>query len=435
MSLKVAISTLGCKVNQYESSCIVNDFLQAGFTAVSFEEEADVYIINTCTVTGRTDFKSRNQIRHALQKKEINPEVKIVVTGCYSQLNREKIAQMGDIDCIIDNNDKNAVLRALEESKMVFTDNALDFDDYCEQQTSAMLERVRAYIKIEDGCDYFCSYCTIPYARGKPRSRTAENVIKQINTLTEKGYREFIITGINLGLYGRDFKPQVKLSDLLTQIEKLEGVKKIRLSSIEPQLIDDDILHYIKQSEKLCPHFHIPMQNGSDEILKQMNRTYSSKDYADLIHSILKIKSDAAIGSDIIIGFPGETEAHFNATYDFVASLPLAYAHIFPYSKRKGTKADLMSQQIASDIVKQRTKKLSELMTTKKDEYITQLIANNTLLSGVLEKKSGNYWTALSDHYIRIYTKDKLATYGDIITKQAIKKKGAGIEVAGEDES
>jgi threonylcarbamoyladenosine tRNA methylthiotransferase MtaB len=416
---KVAAVTFGCKVNQYETACILDDFREAGYEVANFKDAADVYIINSCTVTNRTDYKSRNAIRKALARKEINPQAKVIVTGCYVQINYEKIKELGPIDLVIDNNKKNKIIDSLNRGEAQFS--KIEFEtDFAELSTSSMLDRSRAFIKVQDGCDFFCAYCAVPFGRGNPRSREPENVINQIKQLTQNGYKEFVLGGVNLGLYGREKQTDYHLHNLLRDLENINEVKILRLSSIEPQLFDDALLDFFKDSRKIAPHFHIPLQSGSDEILKKMNRRYTVDQFRNRIYAILKIIPDAAIGLDVITGLPGETELLFQETFDLLNDLPISYLHVFSYSRRPGTKAAGMSDQVKGDIIKKRSTILSELSNSKKKDYTEKLLTEKTLLTGIAEKQVKDYWTALSDHYIRIYTRN-----GSISEKSEIKARAS----------
>jgi len=436
---RVAVITFGCKVNQYESACILNDFQHKGYHVVPFSAEADIYIINTCTVTNRTDYKSRHAIRQALERKAVRPGTKVIVTGCYAQLNREHILSMGDIDLLVDNNHKGEIKSMLQGKESDFIENPESFNTFSEQQTDTLFTRSRAFIKIQDGCDYFCAYCTIPLARGKPRSRRPDNVFSQIDRLLTEGYQEFVLTGINLGLYGRDFRqdPQEQsraeeinnLASLLFRIENIEGVKLIRLSSLEPQLIDNQILDFIRKSKKLATHLHIPLQSGSDLILRNMNRPYSTGQFRELIEEIISIKPDIALGSDLIVGLPGESEELFQESFTFIEQLPLAYLHIFPYSRRPRTRAADMPGIPTAAITVKRCSITAGLMMEKRKGYREMLINRKAELSGILECERGNYWTALSDHYIRIYYKNRQGSKGDLIKGKASRELFDGIEV------
>lgn len=423
---KIASITFGCKVNQYETSCIVDDFTKVGYQACSFDEPADVYIINTCTVTNRTDYKSRNAIRKALNQKQIDPSVKVVVTGCYSQRKKEEIIALGDVDLIVDNNSKSKIFENLNSGNQIFRD-ITDQHDFDETSTTEMLDKTRAFIKIQDGCDYYCAYCVIPFARGHSRSRKKNNILYQIQKLIDNGYKEFVLGGINLGLYG--IESGYSLAKLLYEIEKIEGVELIRLSSIEPQLFTDELLEYFVESKKMCHHFHIPLQVGCDELLSKMGRRYSTEQFRNVITKLREIFPDVAIGIDVIAGLPGETEKLFQETYNFLSNLDFTYLHVFSYSKRSGTRAEKMKDHVNGKIIKQRSNELISISKNKLAEYTEFIIRNNIELKGVIEQKSRGYWTALSDHYVRIFLKSDKDLEKKCLHLNPISKKYDGIEV------
>jgi len=423
---KIAALTFGCKVNQYETSCILDEFVQHGYEIVDFNADADVYIINSCTVTNRTDYKSRSALRKALKKKELNSEVKVVITGCYSQRNKDEILKIGPVDLIADNNNKSAIFDLIEKGTK--TSFAVD-SKFDELYTTQMIEHTRAFIKVQDGCDYYCAYCAIPFARGTSRSRDKHNVLKQIEVLTEKGYKEFVLGGINLGLYGEEKNDNYFLADLLKDIEKKEKVKLIRLSSIEPNLFTDELLEYFRTSRKICPHFHIPLQVGCNELLTKMGRRYSIGKFKNTIKKIKDIFPDAAIGIDVIAGLPGETDELFQKTYDFLTKLDFTYLHVFFYSKREGTTAEKMTDHVNGKIIKQRSNKLIEISEEKLTNYINKIIQKDVKLSAVVEQKTDGYWTALSDHFVRIYLKDERDLKKKYLHYTPVCKKFDGIEV------
>ena len=419
---KVAAITFGCRVNQYETTCVVNDFIRTGYQFVNFNEPADVYIINTCSVTNRTDYKSRNAIRKALLYKKKNPDIKIVVTGCYSQIKYEEVRKMGDIDLIVDNNKKGNIpeyilgsiysrygystQHSLHLNADKFED-ILDATEFAEISFSSMINKTRAYIKVQDGCDFYCAYCIVPYGRGSPRSRGKVNILNQIRQLVKNGYKEFVIGGINLGLYGREKNDGYFLSNLLADIEEIEGVKIIRLSSLEPQLFTENLLSYFKESNKIAKHFHIPLQVGCDELLNAMGRKYSISEFSNIIKKLYQIFPNAALGFDIIAGLPGETEDFFKKNLSFLELIDFAYLHVFSYSKRPGTRAAEMSGQINGEIIKKRCNTLMRLSESKKNKYRNKILRNKIKLSGIIEMNDKGYWTALSNHYIRIYLENK----------------------------
>lgn len=425
---KIAIATFGCKINQYESAGIISQFQEHGFQQVAFEEEADVYVVNSCTVTNRTDFKSRNAIRKVLQRKETNPNIVLIITGCSVQRNKDEILQLGDIDIIVDNQHKN-IIYDLYYSKQSSFDDIMQYKEFSEMKATEMYDRSRAFVKIQDGCNFFCSYCAIPYARGLSRSRKKEDVIEQIEILVNNDYREIVLGGINMGLYGKDLYDDYFLADLLYDIEKIEGLENIRLSSIEPQLFTQDILAFFRKSSKITPHFHIPLQSGSDTILKAMKRHYDTAEFRRTIDNLITIFPNAAFGIDLIIGFPGESDQLFQETYDFLASLPITYLHVFTYSRRKGTPADKMKNQINGKIKKERTNKIIALSNALTDRYIDNILAKQLPLTAVVEEKIDSYWTSLSDHYIRIYYKGENLQKKARIKVKALRRFKEGLEV------
>jgi len=423
---KIAAITFGCKVNQYETSCIVDEFTKEGYQIIEFDKPADVYVINTCTVTNRTDYKSRNAIRKALSQKQIDPSVKVVVTGCYSQRKKEEIEELGNVDLIVDNNSKSKIFEKLNSGNQLFRD-IKDQYNFDELSTTKMLDKTRAFIKVQDGCDYYCAYCAIPYARGHSRSRKKNNILDQIRKLVDNGYKEFVLGGINLGLYGTEL--DYSLAKLLYEIEKIDGVELIRLSSIEPQLFTDELLDYFIKSKKMCHHFHIPLQVGCDELLKEMGRRYSTEQFRNTIAKIRNIFPDVAIGIDVIAGLPGETEELFHKTHHFLSNLEFTYLHVFSYSKRSGTRAEKMKDHVNGKIIKQRSNKLISISKAKLTEYIDFIINNNIELKGVIEQKADDYWTALSDHYVRIFLKSNENLKKKYLHLNPISKKYDGIEV------
>jgi len=397
---KIASITFGCKINQYETACIVDDFTQVGYRVVEFDKPADIYIINTCTVTNRTDHKSRNAIRKALDQKQVNPQIKVIVTGCYSQRKKDEILDLGNVDLVVDNNNKSKIFEKLNSKEILFHD-INDQHNFDEISTTRMLDKTRAFIKVQDGCDYYCAYCAIPYARGHSRSRKKEKILKQIEKLVTNGYKEIVLGGINLGLYG--LETDYSLTKLLHEIEKISGVKLIRLSSIEPQLFTAELIEYFKVSKKICHHFHIPLQVGCDELLSKMGRRYSTEQFQDVISKLKKIFPDVAIGIDVITGLPGETEELFHKTHLFLSNLDFTYLHVFSYSKRPGTRAEKMNGHVNGKIIKERSNKLIAISDAKLEGYTDFIVNNNIELRGIIENKINGLWTALSDHYVRIY--------------------------------
>jgi len=408
---RVAIVTLGCKTNQAESAAILGGLESRSYLSVDFNEPADLYIINTCTVTNRTDYKSRYYIRKALEQKKLRTDVKIVVTGCYSQRSREEVMSLGDVDLVIDNQTKLDIPKLLDGAEHSFMDimQATDFH-YVPQQ--GMGERSRAFQKIQDGCDYYCTYCAVPYARGHIRSAKLSDVIAQAKLFTQNGYREIVLGGVNLGLY-RDGDHDLR--HVIRELNSISELEIIRLSSLEPQLFSAELLKVIAASEKVAPHFHIALQSGSNSVLKRMKRVYQTERIHDLLAQIHAVIPHAAIGFDVIAGFPGETEMEFNETVDFLESLNICYLHVFSYSKRKGTPAATMPGQLDNHTKQSRANILIDLAEKKKEHYMRQLIKDKVLLRGIVEHSESGFSTFLSDHYIRAYS-SQIHPQGELIS-------------------
>ncbi|MDP2172816.1 MAG: tRNA (N(6)-L-threonylcarbamoyladenosine(37)-C(2))-methylthiotransferase MtaB [Candidatus Cloacimonadaceae bacterium] len=412
--IRIAIATLGCKTNAYDSAAIIDQFETGSYQLVPFPEAADIYIINTCTVTDRTDYKSRNLIRKALKQKALNPAAKVLVTGCFAQRSHDQIQAMGAIDLIVDNQHKTDIAALLKAKKTGFMD-IMDVVDFRYATVKNMVDRSRAFQKIQDGCDFYCSYCAVPYARGHNRSARFEDVLAQAKLFMDGGYKEIVLGGVNLGLYDDHGRG---LTDVIDALQELDGLELIRLSSIEPQLFSQDLVDCIKRNSKICPHFHIPLQSGSDSVLNRMGRRYDAKLFTSLVEKILAVIPDAAIGADVICGFPGETEAEFAATYRLLESLPLAYLHVFSYSKRKGTSAARMTDQISTQLKATRSSALTSLSFDMKFDYMMSLVRNRITLKGVVEEYIDDFAIFLSDHYIRGYTQSEIAV-GEVVCIKA----------------
>ncbi len=409
---KLAIATLGCKTNFFESAGIIEGFEDCEL--VDFQDNADIYIINSCTVTNRTDYKSRNLIRKALAKKELNPDVKIVVTGCFAQRSQEEIAIMGEIDFIIDNQSKLDIAEILRGKEHEFCD-IMEAKDFAFKPVRNMLDHTRAFQKIQDGCDFFCKYCAVPYARGHSRSAHYEDVISQAKIFVKQGFREIVLGGVNLGLYRDKDK---NLAEVVSSMSEIEGLDLIRISSIEPQLLSGEMLKLLAESPKLCPHFHIPLQSGSDTILRSMGRRYDTALVSRLVDNILSRIPHAAIGFDVICGFPGETEELFEETRKYLESLAITYMHVFSYSPRKGTVAASLPDQLPNSVKSARTSILSAVSDQKKKNYKELLLRLNPILRGVIEKSDNVQSESLSDHFLRVRI-DKPISIGSIFEERA----------------
>jgi len=374
---KVAFRNLGCKVNEYEMEHMQQRMLEKGFFIVPFDTKADVYVINTCTVTNIADRKSRQMLHKA--KKE-NPNAIVVAVGCYVQSDPERVAKDAAVDIIIGNNQKSRIGDIIEEyinSRRIAKDTVQDLSvpvEYEKMQIEKTGEHTRAFIKIQDGCNQFCSYCEIPIVRGRVRSRDIDSILKECNSLALNGYKEVVITGIHLSSYGLEkigknynelagnggFTNEALLQ-VIKEVSKIEGIERIRLGSLEPRLITEGFLKQLVSFDKLCPHFHLSLQSGSDDTLKRMNRHYSAKEYADSVNLLRKYFQNPAITTDIIVGFPGETQKEFETTLSFAEKIGFFELHVFKYSRRKGTVADKMEGQIPDGIKDMRSEKLIAL--------------------------------------------------------------------------
>lgn len=414
---KVAFCSLGCKVNQYETNAMAQKFIEHGYEVVEFDEYADVYIVNTCTVTNVADRKSRQMLRRA---KEINKDATLVACGCYAQVAKDELKKIPEIDLIIGNNEKNDIIQIVENHIAQKGAEDLVSDvmyklDYVELGTTTYTEKTRAVIKVQDGCDRFCSYCLIPYARGHIRSRKIENVIEEIKKVVEEGINEVVITGIHIASYGRDFKGKnIGLIDLLEEINKIQGLHRIRLGSIEPTIITDEFVERLSKLDKICDHFHLSLQSGCTETLKRMNRRYTTEEFRDVTKRLRAKFPNAALTTDIIVGFPGETDEEFNTTYEFLKEIAFYKMHIFKYSQRKGTKAAVMPNQVDGKIKEERSKKLIELSNENEYNYNKKYIGKQVEV--LFEEREGEYLKGHTTNYIVVKHKtDK----DDLINKIA----------------
>ncbi len=397
---KISITTLGCKTNQFESEAILDTFIKNDYILCDQNEHPDVVVINTCCVTNRAEYKSRYAIRRAL--KSISPGGKVVVTGCYVNKGSSFFEKKPKNLFLFTNTQKQNIFNHIEG--MEHCTNS----DFMELSTDSYHLHTRAPVKVQDGCNFFCAYCILPFVRGKPVSRPIRSIIQQIKSLTENGVKEIILTGINLGLYGYD-KEDSGLLHLLKEIARTE-IMQIRLSSIEPMFFNDELIDFLTFQKKMCHHFHIPLQSGSDRVLARMNRTYSTAEFRQIIEKVKTALPDAAIGCDVIVGFPGETEEEFSKTYDFIEGLPISYLHVFRFSPRKFTKAAEMDWNLSGTVSRKRMESLQKLGHIKKNEFSKYLIEKKVPLKAVLEKKEKGYWTSVSDHYVKIFLKDKSDT-------------------------
>ncbi|MBC7714916.1 MAG: tRNA (N(6)-L-threonylcarbamoyladenosine(37)-C(2))-methylthiotransferase MtaB [Rhizobacter sp.] len=392
---RVALHTLGCRLNLSETGSIAQGFKDRGYDIVEFGEPADVVFINTCTVTDAADSTCRNLIRKAHGS---SPEGKIVVAGCYAQMEPEKIAGMQGVDLVLGNTEKYKVFEYLEEedTNQVHVDKSWEFHGAATTQSDT---HTRAFLKIQDGCNYVCSFCIIPFARGRSRAITVENAVLEAKKLVSQGFKEIVLTGVNIGEYEQ--ASGEKLHDLVAQVLAVEGLERFRLSSVEPNTITDELLDVLKSSPKVLDHFHIPLQSGDDDILKAMRRKYTVADYKRIIGKIMAAFPNAGIGADIIVGFPGETKEQFDNTFNLLKELPLTHFHVFPYSKRKNTTAAKMENHIHSAEKKGRVKSLMMFGDAKLNLFSEDQIGKRTKVLFERRNKRGLY-EGYSSNYVRV---------------------------------
>ena len=428
MNRIVKFVTLGCKVNQYETNAMAQKFLEKGYQIIEEETlenkeiKPDICIINTCTVTNMSDRKSRQMLR---RMKEKNPSTIVIAVGCYAQVAKEELVKIPEIDLILGNNEKVEIVKHVEEylnkhvedielEDVMYSKEFSDFGDV------TYTEKTRAVIKIQDGCDRFCSYCIIPYARGRVRSRKPESIISEITQIASKGIKEVVITGIHIASYGKDFAMNkdlklrnYRLIELLEKINEIKGIERIRLGSIEPLLITEEFVERLKKLEKICHHFHLSLQSGCDETLKRMNRRYTTEQFKEIVKILRKAYKDVNLTTDIIVGFPGETEEEFNKTYQFLKEIKFYKMHVFKYSPRKGTKAAVMENQVSGDIKEERSKKLIKLSDENQIEYNKKYVGREVEV--LFEEEKNDIYKGHTQNYIMVYCKSNKSLDNQIV--------------------
>lgn len=427
MGNKVALHNLGCKVNAYEIEAMQQLLEEAGYEIVPFEPGADIYVINTCTVTNIADRKSRQMLHKA---KKMNPEAIVVATGCYVQTGGEKLEKDEAIDLVLGNNQKINIVEALAEyaenkpghgSHVIKINQTKEYEELSIDRTA---EHVRAYIKVQDGCNQFCTYCIIPYARGRVRSRNIESVLKEVRALAEKGYKEVVLTGIHLSSYGVDFTEEKKetLLSLIRAVHEIEGIRRIRLGSLEPGIVTREFAEGIAALPKVCPHFHLSLQSGCDETLERMNRRYRSGEYRERCELLREVYGNPALTTDVIVGFPQESEEEFRKSYDFVDSIRFYETHIFKYSRRQGTKAAAMDGQLTEAEKSFRSEKMIELHHRHAGDYEKSMLGKNleVLIEEEYTKDGRTWYLGHSREYIKTAV-PKSEAYGvnDIVIVKA----------------
>lgn len=403
--MKVAFSTLGCRVNQYESEAMTEKFLKEGYEAVDYDSFADVYVINTCTVTNMGDKKSRQMIGRARRH---NENAIIAVVGCYSQIAPEEVSKIEGVDIVLGTRNKGDIIywvnrvRA-ENRQLVEVNDVLRNNSFEELDIEEYQDRTRAFIKIQDGCNRFCSYCLIPFARGAVCSKPPKRVIEEVEELSKNGFKEIILSGIHTASYGTDFNEGFTLVDLLEKVNEIEGIERIRIGSIDPTFFTDEVIDKIVKLKKLCPHFHLSLQSGCDATLQRMNRHYTAMQYKNVVIKLREKIADVSITTDIIVGFPGESSEEFQATYSFLKEIKLSKMHIFKFSPRKGTKAASMENQVGGIIKDERSNKLISLNKELEIEFMNKFIGRTMdVLYEKNYKEESTKFEGYTQNYIKI---------------------------------
>ena len=415
-----AITTLGCKVNYYDSKAIIKLLTDAGYKCIDFCNKADIYIINTCSVTNLSDRKSR-QLLHRARKQ--NNNAIIIAMGCYAQFDADNLIKTKTADLVIGTNNRNDILNQIQvyEKNQLSSKKILDVRQesfFEEMQITNTNERCRAFVKIQEGCNEFCSYCIIPYTRGKSRSRNFYKIYEQVENLCENGFKEIVLTGINVSAYGKDLKTNFDLADIINELHKIKNLERIRLSSVEPNLINDEFISKVKSLPKLCPHFHMSLQSGSNKILKAMNRKYSTNEYFDAVQKLKNTFPNVSLTTDIIVGFPGETEEDFLETYEFAKRIGFSKIHVFPFSPRKNTRAYNFPNKIDDKTKKMRTAKLISLSEALTKQYIDKFVSKT--LPVLIEEKENENYTGYTNNYIKVFVKSDNDLTNQIINLKII---------------
>lgn len=415
--MKVATYTIGCKVNQYETEAVLEMFLNKGYTVVPFSEKADVYIINTCSVTQMSDAKNRQMIRKCHR---LNPNAVVAVMGCYSQVAPDEVAQIEGVDIVIGTQNRSKLLEMAEEllknkkeaNEPTVDVNATDFRvelPFEELSISRFEGHTRAFIKIQDGCSQFCSYCIIPYARGPVRSRTLESLRNEVEKVANMGFLEVVLVGIHLASYGKDLEPRVTLKDAVSAASSVKKIKRVRLGSLDPMYLSDEVIKALSENQKFCRHFHLSLQSGSDSVLKRMNRKYTTDEYMEIVDTIRKYMPDCAITTDVMVGFPGETEEEFLESLEFVRSVGFSRIHVFPFSPRKGTVAYKMKDQIENSVKKERVDRMIALGMDLEQRFLGSMTGK--VLDVLCEKDCVGY----TGNYVKVVVNEEDFKEGELI--------------------
>jgi threonylcarbamoyladenosine tRNA methylthiotransferase MtaB len=423
----VSIATLGCKTNQYESAAIAERLETAGYEVVSFDEGAELVIVNTCTVTAATDSQSRNLIRRA---RRLNPAARVVVTGCYAQVAPEKLINLPGVALVIGNAEKKEFLELLGDIADIPRIKVGDMRaarDAVALPLSRFPDRSRAFVQIQNGCNAFCSYCIIPYARGRSRSLPPAQVVSQVRELVATGYPEIVLTGIHIGGYGADLTPATSLQELVVLLEEQTDIRRLRIGSVEPTEITTTLVDRVARSKIVCPHFHIPLQSGSDTVLERMNRSYNTAFFRRVVEGIHDRIPTAAIGLDVIVGFPGETEEEFDETFRFIEQLPVTHLHVFPFSRRPGTPAATYPDQVSGSVAKERAAKLRALGDGKTRVYSEHFIGQEVEVVEEGGQLSG-WRKGLTRHYLPLFFNSPEEHTGCCVRVRVLRLSDRGLE-------
>ncbi|AWI03319.1 tRNA (N(6)-L-threonylcarbamoyladenosine(37)-C(2))-methylthiotransferase MtaB [Clostridium drakei] len=429
--MKVAFATLGCRVNKYETEAMIEKFIKDGYEVVHFEEYADVYVINTCTVTNMGDKKSRQMIHRARRE---NEDAVIAVVGCYSQIASEEVSQIDGVDVVLGTRNKGEIVywvnRVREERKQVVeVKEVMKNNAFEELNIESYQDKTRAFLKIQDGCNRFCSYCLIPFARGAVCSKPPEKVISEVKELAAHGFKEIILSGIHTASYGVDLEEKCSLLSVLEQIDKIPGIERVRIGSIDPQFFTEGVIERISVLKKLCPHFHLSLQSGCNETLKRMNRRYTAGEYEKIVEDLRYNINDVSITTDIIVGFPGETKEEFNTTYEFLKRIKLSKIHVFKYSPRKGTKAAEMKNSVDGNIKDERSRKLIELDKIMEEEFMKKFLERN--MKVLYEQKCNNskdLYEGYTPNYIKVISESQKDISGSIKNTEIVQTKNGALE-------
>ena len=420
----VSFCTLGCKVNQYETEAMAKLFQNAGYEVREFDEKCDIYVINTCTVTSMGDRKSRQMIHRAAKQ---NPHALIAVVGCYSQVSPEEVKKIEGVGLVLGTKERSHIVelceKQLNEAKQtVLVTDIMKQREYEDMWVSSYSSKTRAFVKIEDGCTEFCTYCIIPYARGPVRSRSMESIVKEVSALSQNGFTEIVLTGIHLASYGKDTKEHTLL-DVIKAVAEVDGIRRVRLGSIEPRILTEDFISEISKIEKMCNHFHIALQSGCDETLKRMNRKYTTSEYRNSVKLVRKYFDNPAIATDIMVGFPGETEEEFKASLAFATELRLADAHVFAYSNRKGTKADKMENQVEKGVKERRSREMIAALKNTQKQYLEGYVGKTAEVLFEQEVKKGIFEGHMTN-YVKVHMKSDEDLSGKFVNVNIVSVKG-----------